>query len=168
MKSQKLKDFRDLFIHELKDLYSAENMLIKIWPRAAKAASDQRVRMSIEEHHQETVLQKMRLDDISGILNVDLGGVVCEAMKGLIKELKIIMTLTDGRIKDAALVSQAQRIKHYEIAAYGIVISFARQLGLGNVADLLSETLEEEKEVDSVLQWLAINHINVSAFNQDG
>jgi ferritin-like metal-binding protein YciE len=164
MSTEKFNDFKELFIHELKDIYSAESMLVDALPEVANACTTERLQKAIEEHHSETVEQKRRLDEIADILNVDLSGETCDAMKGLITECEdMIKSESDGTIKDAGIIACAQRVEHYEIAAYGTVCAFAKDLGFDDVADLLETTLSEEKEADTKLNDIAINHVNARA-----
>jgi ferritin-like metal-binding protein YciE len=163
MSKEKFNDFKELFIHELRDIYSAENMLIDALPEVAEACSNDKLRSAFEEHHRETIEQKNRLEKIAGMLDVDLTGETCDAMKGLVRENeKMVESEAESNIKDAGLIAGAQRIEHYEIAAYGTVVEFAKDLGFNDVAELLKETLEEEKAADSKLNDIAINHVNAS------
>jgi ferritin-like metal-binding protein YciE len=164
MAKEKFNDFKELFIHELKDIYSAENMLLEGLEKNARAASNSKLRHAFEEHKKETMEQKKRLDEIANMLNVKLEGATCEAMKGLIKEgEEMIEAQTDGNIKDAGLIGGAQRIEHYEIAAYGTAVTYANQLGYDDVARILKQTLEEEKKTDMLLNDIAVNDINKRA-----
>jgi ferritin-like metal-binding protein YciE len=164
MSTEKFNDFKELFIHELKDIYSAESMLIDALPEVANACTNEKLQQAIEDHHRETVQQKQRLDEIADILDVDLSGETCDAMKGLITESEeMIKSETEGHIKDAGIIAGAQRVEHYEIAAYGTVCAFAKDLGFDEVADLLETTLNEEKEADSKLNDIAVNHVNARA-----
>jgi len=160
----RLNSFNDLFIFELKDLYSAETQLMDALPKMSEAASDQQLKNSFSNHLDETRKQKERLEQIGKDLNVDLSGETCEAMKGLIKEGEEIINLkADDIVKDAALIAAAQRVEHYEMAGYGTVRNYAKRLGHDEIAELLEETLNEEKEADSKLNEVAITHINAEA-----
>jgi ferritin-like metal-binding protein YciE len=163
MSKEKFNDFRELFIHELRDICSAESMLIDALPEIANAANNQKLQACLEDHHRETVRQKSRLDEIAVILDTDLDGETCEAMKGLIRENNdMLRAEAEPNIRDAGLIAGAQRIEHYEIAAYGTLCAFARDIGYDDVADMLEQTLEEEKQADSKLNDIALNHVNAT------
>lgn len=164
MARENLNNMADLLIYELRDLYSAETQLVEALPKMAQAASNEKLKKAFQDHLDETRKQKSRLDEISKLLDEDLNGSECKAMKGLISEGEEIIK-ADGRpeVKDAAIIGAAQRIEHYEIAAYGTVINFADHLSEDEISDLLSETLKEEKEADSKLNRLATKSINVRA-----
>ncbi len=164
MAKEKFNDFRELFLHELRDVYSAESMLVDALQKDAKAATNQKLRTAIEEHHQITMKQKERLEEIARMLNVSLEGTTCEGMKGLLEEEKDMLNAeTTDSIRDAGIISGAQRIEHYEIAAYGTLCAFARQLGYTDVAEMLEQTLEEEKNADALLNEIALNYVNANA-----
>jgi len=156
--------FNDLFIHELKDLYSAENQLIEALPKMQEKAHNSDLKHAFESHLQETRRHKERLEKIGNILDVKLPGETCEAMKGLIKENEEILK-SDGNndVKDAGLIAGAQRVEHYEMAGYGSAKNFAEKLGHGDVARILEETLKEEKEADSKLNFIAVEKVNEEA-----
>lgn len=152
----KLNTLDDLLHHELKDLYSAENQLVKALPKMAKAAHHEELRAGFEEHLEQTKTHVERLDQATEILGFKLTGHKCKAMEGLIKEGgELISEDAEQTVKDAGLVGAAQRVEHYEIAGYGVAISLAKQLGHDDVADLLHKTLEEEKETDAKLTQVA-------------
>lgn len=164
MAKDNIKDLKDMLIHELRDLYSAESQLSEALPKVSKAASNDKLKKAIDEHYKETLRQKERLDQISEILDVDLHGVTCNAMEGLIEENEeIIKAKAQPDVKDAGLIAGAQKVEHYEIASYGTCVNFAERLGLEEVADLLAETLEEEKQADSKLNRIALKTVNVKA-----
>lgn len=142
----------DLLEDELKDLYSAENQLLKALPRMAKKAASSSLKEAITMHIKETEGQVDRLEKIAKTLDVKLKGKTCAAMKGLVEEGKEILE-EDGNesVIDVALIGAAQRIEHYEIAAYGTARAIAEQLGHDDVVDLLQETLDEEGEADKKL-----------------
>ena len=157
------ESFKKLYVDELKDLYSAENQLVKALPKMAKAASSEDLREGFEEHLQQTKGQVQRLETIFQSLNESPKGKKCAAMEGLIQEGSEVMEedLEDA-VLDAALIGAAQRVEHYEIAAYGTVCEFARILGETEHASLLEETLDEEKRTDEKLTKLA-KEINAQA-----
>jgi ferritin-like metal-binding protein YciE len=148
----KLASLDDLFELELKDLYSAEHQLLKALPKIAKASADSSLQKGFEHHLQETKGHVERLERIFEEIGKSPGGHTCEAMKGLIEEGSEIIEM-DGEtaVKDAALISAAQRVEHYEISAYGAAHIHAELLGRKEAARLLKETLEEEKATDRKL-----------------
>jgi ferritin-like metal-binding protein YciE len=159
----KIENLRELLVHELKDLYSAETQLLKALPKMAKAASDEDLVAAFEEHLEQTQGQVERLDKIFELLNAKPRGKTCEAMKGLITEgQEVIGEDATDEVKDAALIAAAQKVEHYEIAGYGTVRTFANLLGETEVADLLQETLDEEGETDKKLTEIA-ESLNVEA-----
>jgi ferritin-like metal-binding protein YciE len=165
----KLNDLKSLFIHELKDLYSAEKQLTKALPKMAKAASHDGLRDAFEHHLQETETQIKRLDDIFAELDASPGGARCAAMKGLIEEGKELLTEDgDASVRDAGLICAAQRVEHYEIAGYGALRSLAQQLGMTKLARELQATLDEEKEANEKLNELALSGINADAMSASG
>ena len=160
----KFDSLKELFIFELKDLYSAETQLIEALPKMAEAASNQELKDGFTEHLDETRRQKERLEKIGKELNVDLSGETCEAMEGLVTEgEEIIKSKAQSDIKDSGLIAAAQRVEHYEMAGYGTVRNYAKRLGFDKIADLLQETLNEEKEADSKLNHIAVQKVNVEA-----
>ena len=159
----KLESLHDLFVDELKDLYSAESQLIKALPKMAKAAASDELRTAFEEHLKETEGQVQRLETIFKELETSPKGKKCKAMAGLIEEGKEMIE-ADGEdaVKDAALIAAAQRVEHYEIAGYGTVRTYAQILGMEDAANLLQETLDEEAAADEKLNSIAQN-INADA-----
>jgi len=149
------KGLRELYIDELKDLYSAENQLIKALPKMAKAASSDDLRSGFEEHLEQTKGHVQRLETIFGQLKENPKGKKCKAMEGLIEEGSEAISEYEDAVLDAALIGAAQRVEHYEMAAYGTVRAFAEELGETEQASLLSETFEEEKQTDEKLTTLA-------------
>ena len=161
----KIENLRDLLVHELKDLYSAETQLVKALPKLAKAATDEDLVAAFEEHLEQTKGQVERLDRVFEILEEKPRGKTCEAMKGLVAEgEETISEDAADEVKDAALIAVAQKVEHYEIAGYGTVRTFANLLGEREVADLLQETLDEEGETDKKLTEIA-ESLNVEALS---
>ena len=159
---------KELYVDELKDLYNAENQLVKALPKMAKAASSEELRVGFEEHLEQTKSHVQRLEQIFEMLDESPKGKKCKGMEGLIEEGSEIMEEDfEGALLDAALIGAAQRVEHYEIAAYGTVRAFAEELGESEHASLLAETLEEEKEADEKLTELA-KQINVEADEGSG
>ena len=158
---------KELYVEELKDLFSAENQLTKALPKMAKAASSDELRQGFEEHLEQTRGHVERLQQIFEQLGEKATGKKCLGMEGLIKEGAETMGEDfEDAMMDAALISAAQRVEHYEIAGYGSVIAYADLLGESEHASLLRETLEEEKETDEKLTELA-KEINVEAQQGD-
>ncbi|MGE3317648.1 MAG: ferritin-like domain-containing protein [Planctomycetaceae bacterium] len=160
----KLNSMEDLLLHEIKDLYNAEKQLMKALPRMAKAAASSELAELIEAHLEETEKQAERLEDILQQLGKAARGTTCKAMEGLVKEgAELIEEEGDPAVKDAALIAAAQRVEHYEIAGYGAARTFAQQLGLNDIAELLQQSLDEEHAADQKLNELAMSHINPKA-----
>jgi len=147
---------KELYVDELKDLYNAEHQLVRALPKLAKAVSSEELRQGIEEHLEQTKSHVQRLEQIFESLDESPKGKKCAGMEGLVKEGSEIMDEDfEGALMDAALIGAAQRVEHYEIAAYGTVAEFAQILGESEHASLLNETLEEEKRADEKLTQLA-------------
>lgn len=164
-----LKTLEDLFVHELRDLHSAEKQLIKALPKMAKAATSEKLRRGIEEHLEETRHQEDRLDQILQQLGKSSRGARCEAMEGLIEEgQRMIDEDAEPHVRDAGLISMAQRVEHYEIAGYGTARTYAKLLGHTAAEDLLQQTLDEERAADEKLTELAMSEINVEALQVTG
>jgi ferritin-like metal-binding protein YciE len=163
----KIESLRELFIDELKDLYSAENQIIKALPKMIKNATSDELRSAFEEHLEQTKGQVERLDRIFDDLDESPRGKKCTGMEGLLAEGKEIMEEDmEDEVLDAALISAAQRVEHYEIAGYGTVRTYAELLGLDDAVKLLAETLQEEKETDQKLTSIA-ESVNVEAAEMD-
>lgn len=159
-----LKTLHDLYVNELKDLYNAENQLLKALPKMAKAASSRELATAFTDHLAETKGQIFRLETIFTELGVSPKGKKCKAMEGLLEEGKEVMAEdADASVLDAALIAAAQRVEHYEMAGYGCVRTYARLLGFDDAADLLQETLDEEGTADKKLTELAESVINIEA-----
>lgn len=158
-----MESLRDLFVGQLKDLYSAENQIIKALPKMIKAASSEELKSAFQEHLEQTKGQVERLDQIFGELDESPRGKKCKGMEGLIAEGKELMEEdAEDDVLDAGLIASAQHVEHYEIAGYGCVRTYAQLLGMDKAAKLLQQTLDEEKETDELLSGLAEN-INVQA-----
>jgi ferritin-like metal-binding protein YciE len=162
--SMQLHDLQDLYVDQLRDLYSAENQLVKALPKMVKAASNEQLSESFEQHLEQTRGHVDRLKQVFDKLGKKPTGKVCKAMQGLIEEAKETMEEdADPEVMDAGLIAAAQRVEHYEIAGYGTVRSFAKLLGDTAAARLLQQTLDEEGETDKKLSRLAETTINVEA-----
>ena len=158
------KTLTDLFYDQLQDAYNAETQLTKALPKMAKAAHSADLRAGFEQHLKETQNQIARLEKVCEQLGCKTSGNTCEAMKGLVTEGEEIMSLgLEQDAQDAGLIAAAQKVEHYEIALYGTLCAFAKQLGHTNAARLLHETLEEEKRTDQKLTQLAERSANVKA-----
>jgi ferritin-like metal-binding protein YciE len=143
---------------------NAEKQLVKALPKMARAASSENLRAGIEEHLQETEGQVERLERIFESLDISGRGVKCQAMEGLVKEGAEMMDEdAEPAVKDAALIAAAQKVEHYEIASYGTLVTWARQMGHQDAEQLLQQTLEEEKAADRKLTELAESEVNVTA-----
>ena len=159
-----LETLRDLYIDELKDLWSAEKQLVQALPRMAKAANDPRLAKAFTTHLKQTERQVVRLERIFKELGESPRGKKCVGMEGLIEEGKELMKeKPEPQVLDAGLIAKAQHIEHYEIAGYGTVRTYAQVLGEERQAQLLQETLDEEGETDKLLTQLAENSINIEA-----
>ena len=160
----KLDSLDDLFIHELKDLLSAEKQLVKALPKMAKGAASEALRESFEDHLEQTKGHVERLEAIFENLGKAARAEHCKGMEGLIEEgSKLLEEEGEGMVKDAALIGAAQRVEHYEIAAYGTARALAELLGNKQAVKLLQQTLDEEKETDEKLTELAMSEVNVEA-----
>jgi ferritin-like metal-binding protein YciE len=165
----KLKSLEDLYVDELKDLYSAENQLLKALPKMAKAASAPRLTKAFESHLKQTRDHVARLEKIFKKLGGSPKGKKCKAMEGLLAEGKELMAEdADAAVMDAALIGAAQRVEHYEMAGYGCVRTYARLLGHNEATKLLQKTLDEEGATDKALTKLAETTINSGANEANG
>ncbi len=159
-----MKSLIHLFADQLQDAYSAETQLVKALPQMAQAANSEELKAGFEQHLQETKGHVKRLEEAAKLANVDYKGKTCAAMEGLIAEGKDIISMqADKQVKDAGLIAAAQKVEHYEIALYGCLCTWAEELGMSDVSQLLHETLEEEKATDGKLTELAQARINALA-----
>jgi ferritin-like metal-binding protein YciE len=159
-----MKTLEDLFEHQLKDLYSAENQLIKALPKMAEKATDTDLKAIFKNHYHETMEQKSRLETICKELNITPSGEKCKAMAGLIKEARnFISEASSEEVMDAGLIAKAQRVEHYEISGYGTAVRFAKELGHRDIAKRLQVTLDEVYEADNELDKIAENRLNKKA-----
>lgn len=158
----KLETLRDLLIEQLSDIYDAEARITKALPKMAKAASSPDLKAAFEKHLTETEGQVARLDQVFELLGEKAKKKACKAMQGLIAEgEETIKEDAEPEVKDAALIAAAQRVEHYEMAAYGTVSAYAKQLKEKDVLKLLKETMAEEVATDEALSELAESTINV-------
>lgn len=165
------QNLQDLYIHQLRDLYSAETQLIDALPKMAEKASSPDLQQAFRTHLAETKQQKERLEKIFESMDEKPSGQTCQGMKGLIKEANELISEASSlfgsdspsEVLDAGLITAAQRVEHYEIAGYGTVATYAGMLGRQKDHDLLGQTLEEEKKTDQLLTRLAEQGINIEA-----
>lgn len=159
-----VKSVHDLLLEELRDIYHAEKQLVKALPKMAKAAKSDVLRQAFEDHLEETKGQVQRLEQVFEAFDVRTRGKPCEAMQGLVEEAKEMMEeIKTPEVLDAALITAAQKVEHYEIASYGSVCALAEALGETEAARLLNQTLEEEKAADRKLNEIAVSNVNKQA-----
>jgi ferritin-like metal-binding protein YciE len=159
-----MESLRDLYIDELKDLWSAENQILKALPKMTRAATHPQLKRAFMKHERQTQQHVKRLERICRALDVQPKGKKCEGMEGVIQEgTDLIKERPDPEVLDAGLIAAAQHVEHYEIAGYGCVRTYARLLGYEEQADLLQKTLDEEKDTDELLTELAESSINLEA-----
>jgi ferritin-like metal-binding protein YciE len=159
-----MESMQDLYLHELKDIYNAEKQILQALPKMAEKAKHNELRQAFEEHRAVTEEQVRRLETIFSDLGQSPGGKKCKGMEGLIEEgEELLEEQADPDVRDAALIGAAQRVEHYEIAAYGTARTYAQQLGFDKHADLLQRTLDEEGETDKRLTKLAEGRVNREA-----
>lgn len=160
----KLDSLENLFVHELKDILSAEKQLVKALPKMAKGATSEALRASIEDHLEQTKEHVNRLEQVFASIDKAPRAEHCKAMEGLVAEgAELLEEEGDPTVKDAALIAAAQRVEHYEISAYGTARTLAELLGNDKAVELLQQTLDEEKETDQKLTELALSEVNVEA-----
>ncbi len=159
-----MENLEDLFKEDLKDLYHAENQIIKALPKMIKSASHEELKTAFQNHLEETKVQVERLEQVMEIMGMPAKGKPCKAMQGIIEEGKEVMEEdAEDDVMDAALVGAAQKVEHYEIASYGTLCTYADLLGLKDAKKLLGQNLEEEKKTDQLLTDLAEAVINLEA-----
>ena len=159
-----MDNLQELYVEELKDLYSAENQILKGLPRMIKAATHPQLKRAFTKHERQTREQVKRLERICKSLGEKPTGKKCAGMEGLIEEAKdLIKEKPEKNVLDAGLISAAQHVEHYEMAGYGTVRTFALHLKMKGIAKLLAETLAEEEETDEKLTELAETNINQAA-----
>ena len=164
MQMKKLKSLKDLMIDELKDIQNAEKQIIAALPKMQKKASNPELKNAFSEHLEQTREHVSRLEQVFEICDQKPAGKTCRAMQGIIEEAKEMMEEeAEPSVMDAALIASAQRVEHYEIAAYGTVRTYARILGMPDAEKLLQKTLDEEAETDELLSQLAETTVNLEA-----
>jgi ferritin-like metal-binding protein YciE len=157
------KTLRELFVNELRDMYDGERQLTRALPKMAKAAESKELQAAFTSHFQETEKQVTRLEQVFRSIGESAHGTKCEGIEGIVKEGKSAMEELEGPLLDAALISGAQKVEHYEISSYGTLAYFAELLGEDKVKELLGQTLEEEKSADEKLTAIAKSRVNRDA-----
>lgn len=164
--TKKKGNIRDLFLEELRDVYNAEEQILKALPSVIKASDSDELKEAFQTHFKETEHQVKRLNKIFENLGESHGRQTCEAMKGLIEECtEVIEEFPKSALRDAAIIAKAQRIEHYEISAYGSLRAFAKELDLSEASHLLKETQEEEANADKTLSKIAEGSLLASGVN---
>jgi ferritin-like metal-binding protein YciE len=159
-----LDTLKDLYVDGLKDLYSAENQILKAMPKMIKASTHRELKAAFRAHEKQTREHVRRLERICKELGVSPRGKKCEGLEGLVKEAKgLIQERPDKDVLDAGLISAAQHVEHYEMAGYGTMRTYARELGFTNQARILQTTLNEEGDTDKKLTQIAVRRINLEA-----
>lgn len=162
-----VKTMEDLFLEEIRDLLDAEKQITKALPKLAKAATSEELSSAFIEHLEQTRGHIDRLERIFSEIGAQSGGVKCKGMEGVLKEGDEMVSLTEpGMVRDAGLIAAAQRVEHYEMAGYGSARTFAQLLGRDEAADLLEQTLDEEKETDELLTSIAESMVNRRAMTE--
>lgn len=159
----------EYFLQELKDIYGAEKQLTKALPKMQKAATTVELKEALEEHLAVTEEQIARLEEVFDLLEKKPQSKKCEAMEGITKEGESVIKDTENgsMTRDAAIIMAAQKVEHYEIATYGGLVQLAKTIGRDDIAEILSQTLEEEKETDQLLTEIAEASINVEAHEEE-
>ena len=162
--AHEFNNLNDLFVHELKDLYDAENRITEALPKMAEAASSPALKSAFNEHLRQTENQISRLEQVFQRIGTEPKRETCVAIKGIIAEgEQMVSAQGDSTVRDAGLIAAAQRVEHYEIAGYGTVRTLARQLGMADVAQILQTTLDEEGDTDKKLTQIAESAVNTQA-----
>jgi ferritin-like metal-binding protein YciE len=160
----KLESLHELYLNELHDLYDGETQIIKALPKMIESSTSSELRNALSNHLEETRTQVTRLEQIFQLHNEDVKAEKCKGLRGIIDEGEDLIKHEENVIvRDAAIISAAQKVEHYEIASYGCVVTWAQHLGLSEVADLLEQTLDEEKATDQKLTELAESMVNEEA-----
>jgi ferritin-like metal-binding protein YciE len=164
-----IRTAQDLFLNELRDIYHAEKQILRALPKMAKQASHPELKQAMEQHVEETRGQVERIEQVFEMLDVGKRAKRCEAMEGLLEEARAHMEeIEDKSILDPAMIICQQKVEHYEIAGYGSLVALAKQLGQNEAAQLLAQTLEEEKATDQKLTQLALSVANKDAQGGQG
>ena len=159
-----IKTMNDLFVHQLQDIYYAEKQLVKALPKMAEKATDKQLKQGFLTHLDETRTHVQRLEQVFQMIGAAVKAVDCPAIDGIIKEAnEVAGEVADKSVLDAALINSAQAAEHYEIARYGSLVAWAKQLGRNDAATILQKTLDEEKAADKKLTTLAESKVNLRA-----
>jgi ferritin-like metal-binding protein YciE len=162
--SKDIKTMDDLFVHQLRDIYYAENQILKALPEMIEKASDPQLKQAFQSHLGETKGHVQRVEQVLKMHGVDVKGVDCPAIDGIIEEAdEVAGEVEDKSVLDAALINAAQAAEHYEITRYGSLVAWAKQLGRNDCASVLQKTLDEERATDKKLTTLAESRINLRA-----
>ncbi len=162
----KLQSLNDLLVHQLQDLYGAEQQLLKAMPTLLSAAKSPQLKQALETHMTETQNQVQRLEQVFQSMGIQAEAIKCKAMEGLLKEAEVMLSEdADPEVLDAGIIASAQRVEHYEIAGYGTACTYAKYLGHNDALNLLKETLSEEKKTDELLTVIAESSVNIKAEN---
>ncbi|QMU28459.1 YciE/YciF ferroxidase family protein [Adhaeribacter radiodurans] len=162
----KMQSLNDLLIHQLQDLYGAEQQLLKAMPKMASTAKSAKLKQALETHMTETQNQVKRLEQVFQSMGIEAEAIKCKAMEGLLKEAdEMLSEDADPEVMDAGIIASAQRVEHYEIAGYGTASTYAKYLGHNEAFTLLQETLNEEKKTDELLTGIAESSVNIKAEN---
>lgn len=158
------QSFQEAYVEQLRDIYSAESQLVEALPKIAEAVDTTELKEAVKKHLKETKGHIERLEKVFEMLEEKPEGKTCKAMKGLIAEgEEALKEMEAGPVRDAAIIVAAQKVEHYEIAAYGSVVTWAEQLGMTDHAQILEDTLEEEKATDDILTQIAESVVNLDA-----
>jgi ferritin-like metal-binding protein YciE len=159
---------QDLMVHELRDLYSAEKQITKALPKLIKQVGNASLRAALTSHLEETKTQVTRLEEAFDLIGVSSRGPTCKGMEGILEEgSEAVEKIEDPDVRDAAIISGAQRVEHYEMSSYGTARAFAEKLGLDEIASLLTETLEEEATANEKLTSIAESDVNEEAMSEE-
>ena len=162
--SKPIKTLDDLFVHTLQDIYYAENQIVKNLPTMIEKASNPELKTAFQQHLTETQNQVKRLEQVFQMHGQPVKGVTCQAMDGILAEAKEIMSdCDDAQVRDAAMLSAAQAVEHYEITRYGSLIAYAEELGRNDCAGVLKQSLDEDKATDQKLTRIAESRVNKQA-----
>jgi ferritin-like metal-binding protein YciE len=162
--SKDIKTMNDLFVHTLRDIYYAENQIVKSLPEMIEKASDPQLKQAFQSHLDETKTQVKRVEQVFRMHGAEVGGVDCPAIDGIIEEADdVVGEVADKQVLNAALAAAAQAVEHYEIARYGTLIAWAKQLGRNDCATVLQKNLDEEKAADKKLTAIAEARLNLKA-----
>ncbi len=162
--SRDIKTMDDLFTHQLKDVYYAENRIVKALPKMIQKATSPELKQGFEKHLRETETHVSRLEEVFRLQGIQPEAVTCPAIDGIIKEAdEVAGEVDDKNVLDAALVAAAQAVEHYEITRYGTLVAWAKELGRSDIANIFNQTLAEEKATDAKLTKLAESRINRTA-----